>query len=500
MLLVRSKEGLEFFTLQADKEKGFTVESAFKSTDATSLKPFKVSKKGHFFVSCDTESLGVWTAKDSRIFSRAFSVPVKNCQDFSLSPCGSFVATYQRWEDESKGNLLVWCLDLQAEKARCCLVLGHKNSNTWTPHWCMQEGTPFVGKLVANELNLFKLNRETECLLEEKPHPKPTLRLIVDGMHSVTINPSGSLVAVFSKEVKGRPAAVRIYPLPSTAGTINPVPLAQKVFFKHADRCTLTWSPTGKHLLALVCKDVDASGKSYYGESSLIFLSSDGSFDCRVDLEVSGSSGASSNSPPPIHDFRWCPDGSGYIVIYGFMPSTITTLFDLKCRAIFSFPCGAKNTIRMHESGRVTFGGFGNLSGNVETWRLSLGKEASAVNKISAWQAANSTICEWISPDLIMTATLTPRLRVDNGFKLWHVKSATLLHVHLYSELYQVEYLPGYGDQLDLSALPIIAAPGIKNGKDVPPKPVKQGAYVPPALRNLNKTAVPSASSLRKAN
>lgn len=483
MLLVRSKEGLEFFTLQADQETGFKVASVFKDTEASALKPFKVSKKGNFFVSCDSEGLSLWAAKDGSLFSRCLGIPAKGCQDFSLSPCGAFLATYQRRENEGKANLLVWALDLAQDRAHCCLLLSHKNANTWTPQWCLQDNAMFIGKLVSNELNLYKLCAESECSVNDSPHPSPTLRLIVDGMHSVAINPSGNLLAVFSKEVKARPASVRIYPLPSTAGTFNPVPLAQKLFFKHADRCTLTWSPTGKHLLALVCQDVDASGKSYYGESSLIFLSSDGSFDCRVELEA-----PSAASAPPIHDVRWCPDGSGYIVIYGFMPNTVSTLYDLKCRSVFSFPCGAKNTIRMHSSGRVLFGGFGNLPGHVEAWRLNLGKDATSVNKISSWQAANSTICEWLSSDLVLTATLTPRLRVDNGFKLWHTKSATLLHDHPYSELYQVEYLAGYGDQLDLDASHVMLKAALTDATKST-VPAKQGAYVPPALRKANNTS-----------
>jgi translation initiation factor 2A len=57
---------------------------------------------------------------------------------------------------------------------------------------------------------------------------------------------------------------------------------------------------------------------------------------------------------------------------------------------------------------------------------------------VSEFQAPNSTTCEW-SPDgrYILTGTLSPRLRVDNGVKVWWC-TGKLLHVQMVEELYQV--------------------------------------------------------------
>lgn len=58
----------------------------------------------------------------------------------------------------------------------------------------------------------------------------------------------------------------------------------------------------------------------------------------------------------------------------------------------------------------VLLGGFGNISGHVEIW--------DAVNRrrITKMEASNTTLLQW-SPDgaHFVTATTSPRLRVDNG-------------------------------------------------------------------------------------
>lgn len=60
-------------------------------------------------------------------------------------------------------------------------------------------------------------------------------------------------------------------------------PVSQKSFFK-GDKVQLKWNDQGTTLIALAQTDVDRSGKSYYGETTLYFLSSSGGFDSRVEL------------------------------------------------------------------------------------------------------------------------------------------------------------------------------------------------------------------------
>lgn len=102
-----------------------------------------------------------------------------------------------------------------------------------------------------------------------------------------------------------------------------------------------------------------------------------------------------------------------------------TVLFNLKCEEVFEFAVGSKNHIRYNAQGSlICFGGFGNLQGHIEIWHRP------GLRRLGHFQAQSSSICEW-SPDGVhlLTATVTPRLRVDNGFKVWTLQGRLLTEV-----------------------------------------------------------------------
>jgi translation initiation factor 2A len=134
----------------------------------------------------------------------------------------------------------------------------------------------------------------------------------------------------------------------------------------------------------------------------------------------------------PIHDFAWNPNSREFAVTYGYVPAR-TTLFDAKANEMHSFGTEARNYLKYQPQGRLLLSaGFGNLNGNVDIWDLRSRK------KVCEFSAPNSTVCEW-SPcgRFILTGILSPRLRVDNGVKVWWC-AGKLLHVQLLDELYQV--------------------------------------------------------------
>lgn len=59
--------------------------------------------------------------------------------------------------------------------------------------------------------------------------------------------------------------------------------VSQKNFFK-GDKVQLKWNDKGTSLIVLAQTEVDKSGKSYYGETTLYLLSANGGFDSRIDL------------------------------------------------------------------------------------------------------------------------------------------------------------------------------------------------------------------------
>ncbi len=237
----------------------------------------------------------------------------------------------------------------------------------------------------------------------------------------------------------------------------------------------LKWNSLGTALLVLAQTDVDKSNKSYYGETTLYILSSNGSVDARVTLDKDG----------PIHDVTWSPNGKEFGVIYGFMPAK-TTIFSHRAVVQHSFAIAPRNTIIFSPTGRfVLVAGFGNLAGQIDVYDLQ-----KDYRKICTIESGNPSVCQW-SPDsrYIMTATTSPRLRVDNGVKLWHVGGAIMYSedmVELYSVSWRPilpENLPG-GDPLNPVPTPHSSAVTYLGTVKTPSKPV--GAYRPPGARGMS--------------
>jgi translation initiation factor 2A len=248
-------------------------------------------------------------------------------------------------------------------------------------------------------------------------------------------------------------------------------PVSQKTFFK-GDKVQLKWNSSGTSIIVLAQTDVDRSGKSYYGETTLYLLSATGAFDSRIDLDREG----------PIHDVTWSPNSKEFGVVYGFMPAK-TTIFNFRGVATHSYPLAPRNTIVFSPHGRfVVVAGFGNLAGQMDIYDLEKGHQ-----KITTIEGSNATVCEW-SPDgkHILTATTSPRLRVDNGVRIWHFAGALQYNEDM-NELYQVCWRPQgqveqpLGDPFQPLPTPHASALDYLAKKKVPSKPV--GAYRPPGAR-----------------
>jgi translation initiation factor 2A len=189
---------------------------------------------------------------------------------------------------------------------------------------------------------------------------------------------------------------------------------------------TATAAISDTQALFLSHTDVDNTGKSYYGETNLYLVSLDGQFEGMVELDKEG----------PIYDFGWNPNSREFTVCYGYMPAR-TQMFDLKAKAVHSFGANHRNFLLYQPQGRLLLSaGFGNLAGGIDIWDVSTRK------KVAEFQASNSSHCEW-SPcgRYFLTATLSPRLRVDNGVKVWWC-DGQLLHIHPQDDLYQASFRP----------------------------------------------------------
>ena len=169
-------------------------------------------------------------------------------------------------------------------------------------------------------------------------------------------------------------------------------------------------------------------------------------------------------------------------MVYGFMPAK-TTIFNTRAEAMHSFALGPRNTILFSPHGRfVLVAGFGNLTGQMDIYDLS-----KDYQKICIIEASNASVCEW-SPDgkHILTATTSPRLRVDNGVRIWHVGGGLMYNEEM-QELYHVTWRPQSTTMHPLEnplrpmPTPHASALAYLGTMKTPSKPA--GAYRPPGAR-----------------
>ncbi len=160
-----------------------------------------------------------------------------------------------------------------------------------------------------------------------------------------------------------------------------------------------------------------------------------------------------------------------------------TTIFNARAVAVHNFNLAPRNTVLFSPHGRfVLVAGFGNLAGQMDIY--DLGRDYA---KLVTIEASNASVCEW-SPDgkHILTATTSPRLRVDNGLRIWHV-SGGLMYNEDMNELYDVHWRPQSPDQHPLGnplqPLPTPHASALEylGRVKTPSKPA--GAYRPPGAR-----------------
>ncbi|KAI9287932.1 eukaryotic translation initiation factor eIF2A-domain-containing protein [Umbelopsis sp. AD052] len=417
---------------------------------AGSARTFTYSKHGHKFAYVTNESVKVFDAATDVQISEVTRI---NVIDVWFSPKGTYFATWERptkLEDGSgSNNLIIWESDTGAQLAAFSQK-AYSNSNIqWT------ENEQYCARMVTGEVHFWESKNVGQAVWA---------KLKLEGISQFSLSPGRSpAVAVFIPERKGAPAIVRMYGLPNFKSA-----LSNKTFYK-ADKIQMYWNDLGTNLLVLTQTEVDKTGKSYYGETNLYYLAVAGNFDCRVTLDKEG----------PIHDVTWGPDSKEFVVVYGSMPSK-ATLFDHRANAVFDFGTNPRNFVKYNPQGRIIcFAGFGNLNGTVDFW------DRKTLKKICTFSAANSSFCEW-SPDgrFLLTATLTPRLRVDNGFKMWHYTGNLIYHEGV-EELYQIGWRPAAATSYPMRALSPApkAVKAETNGEAAKPAALPAGAYVPPHLR-----------------
>uniref|UniRef100_A0A8C2WNY5 Eukaryotic translation initiation factor 2A n=1 Tax=Cyclopterus lumpus TaxID=8103 RepID=A0A8C2WNY5_CYCLU len=255
-------------------------------------------------------------------------------------------------------------------------------------------------------------------------------KLHMQKVSDFALSPGGqpNKVAVYVPGSKGAPSFVRLYQYPVLGGPT--AALANKSFFK-ADRVSMQWNKKEK--------------------------------------------------TGPIYDVVWSPNSSEFCVVYGFMPAK-ATVYSLKCDPLFDFGTGPRNAAYYSPQGHIlVLAGFGNLRGQMEVW------DAKKYKQVSKPQAPDATHFSWC-PDgeHVVTATCSPRLRVSNGYKIWHYTGSVLLKQDAAagSELWEVRWQPFPEGSFPERAIKYQAAPSDLGTTEATPTQ----AYRPPAMRHLPAT------------
>lgn len=211
---------------------------------------------------------------------RVALLPRPAVTNVAFSPLSTFIVTWEKLVEGSDGNLILWRLGGE-EGAVVVSRLKQKNfaRDKWpsTP-WTMDEALSL--QLVTGEVLIFDGKKG--------PGASPAAgRLKLERVSKIAIAPITQpyRFATVVPEQQGAPAVVRIYDYPKLiAGAYR----ATKSFFK-ASSVDLLWSPSGEGLLALARTDEDRTGRSYYGESNLFYLTAESQGGGSVPLSKEGA-------------------------------------------------------------------------------------------------------------------------------------------------------------------------------------------------------------------
>ncbi|KIY71317.1 translation initiation factor eIF-2A [Cylindrobasidium torrendii FP15055 ss-10] len=432
----------------------------FESPDVPA-RSYTYSADGRFFAYALPSAVRIFQAEGAHLLRE---LPLPNIVELNFSPRGTYLSTWERPAKLEDGtphkNLRVFSTSTGEE----LIAFVQKGLEGWDLQYTVSES--HAVRLVGADVQVYRPAEWGKGMTD---------KLRVEGATSLTLSPGlNPSIAVFVAEKKGAPASIKIFGLVN----LQSAPSCSKSFYK-ADRATIKWNTLGTQVLVLTQTDVDNSNKSYYGETMLYLLSAAGNYDCRVTLDKEG----------PIHDFTWSPNSKEFGVVYGFMPAK-SVIFDQRVRKLHDFGSGPVNFISFNPQGRlVALAGFGNLAGKIDMY------DRRTLAKITTIDAPNTSYCDW-SPDgrFLLTATLSPRLRVDNGVKIWHC-SGPLVHIQQTEELYAaswrptpVEHTPAFGQNVPLSPAPGASVLGMQKPLVVASKPA--GAYRPPGARGLAAPAM----------
>ena len=430
------------------------------------------SEDGQLVAWCDNQVIKCIKFSNQEVIFEQPNETRSNC--IMISPKSSKLVTYNTMSGGD--NLHFWDLNTKAHLAS----MPFKKASQWKPVFSMNEDICF--QHVNSELVLYvggKFDKPKQRISHLKVNNFSLSSASFAPVHTYQhiyekrVKNKTHYIAIYSAGVKCQPSSVRIYKYPNMTDCIT-----NKSFFR-ADSVKFSWSPSGNSLLLICQADFDKSDKSYYGEQSLNFLNVKGD-SYFVKLPKEGT----------IANIEWHPncDKDMFVCVYGLMPAEVS-LFNDKCEMIFNFKHqGSFNGALFNPFGNlIAIYGFGNLAGQLCIWDIDKKKLISAV------KVPETTGIEWFADGKhLLTCTTTPRLRVSNGFRVWHYAGNLLYellggndpsdNLELYDALLQPQ--PSQYKKSKVVSKAPSATPNLIAQSKLSKFQGSAGKYVPPSMRN----------------
>jgi translation initiation factor 2A len=465
------------------------------------------------------------------------TLPVAGAQFADWSPAGRFFVTAKRPPGRTVGqapdpspppNVAVWDVEaaLKAGKGgnggaatatpiKPALELLHRTltRDAWPCVRWSGDDDALAYYAVTNTVHVYSAKREHGPFRAPSSSgalsdgPTPIAKVPIKGVGDFAPCPTDGkahLIAAFVPEGKGQPASASVVDFSSAleAGLkggnsggggpgADPIIISRRSFYR-ASGAEIAWNSTGTVALVTASSDTDATNQSYYGESKLHFLPAD-------PARAGDAAAVPLPKEGPVHDVQWSPQGDFFVVVAGFMPAK-AILVDTRNRPVYDVVAGPYNTARWSPSGRfLAVCGFGNLPGDVLFFnRLGAPGSGKITLKRMGSTRAEAVSCAW-SPcgRLFLTATLSPRLRVDNNARVLSYTGEVVSH-RPFECLLEARWVPSktkYEDRapsperlarsLEGSGGGAAAGPGGAGGKaaGAAAAPVRPAAYRPPSMR-----------------
>lgn len=477
-IVYRSKDGLKLIqSMQADSVCKNEIELVNTLDKGARVDCACTSEDGELLAWCDNNSIKCIRFDTQETVFEQPNASRSNCLCFS--PKATKLVSYNTMTGGD--NLHFWDVATNSHLAS----MPFKKASQWKPVFSMNE--EICLQHVNNELVLYaggKFDKPKQKISHIKVND---FSLSSASFHESTyqhvyakrVKIKNHFIAIYTAGSKGQPSIVKIYKYPNMNDCIT-----NKSFFK-ADRVRFSWSPSGNSLLLVCQADFDKTGKSYYGEQSLNFMSVKGD-SYFVKLPKDG----------PISHIEWYPscDKDLFVCVYGQVPAKVS-LFNQKCELMFNFEDqGSFNTATFNPFGNLlAIYGIGNLAGQLCIWDFDKKK------LISSLKVPETTGLEWCADGRhILTGTTTPRLRVGNGFRLWHY-TGSLIFEQICSEstqkleLYDVFWqpMPNKFKKPSCDSKPS-HLPNLLTQSKLSKFQSSAGKYIPPSMRNNKATGGPS--------